>query len=119
MEGPHRECTVHRFLPETPLLGATVVTWEGGSCRRIGLMFSVGLTPVADTHVAAVVDGVGRVVGSESFAADESGYGRMVAWFRARGALVRVGVEGCGSYGAGLARYLTRRRDRGGGGQPP
>ena len=39
--------------------------------------------------------------------ADESGYGRMVAWFRARGALVRVGVEGCGSYGAGLARYLT------------
>ena len=50
---------------------------------------------------------VGRVLGSESFAADESGYGRMVAWFRGWGALVRVGVEGCGSYGAGLARYLT------------
>ena len=57
--------------------------------------------------MAAVVDTVGRVVGSESFAADESGYRRMVAWFRARGCLVRVGVEGCGSYGAGLARYLT------------
>ena len=40
-------------------------------------------------------------------AADESGYGRMVAWFRGWGALVRIGVEGCGSYGAGLARYLT------------
>ena len=66
-----------------------------------------GVDTGRDTHVAAVVDGVGRVVGSESFAADESGYGRMVAWFRARGVLVRVGVEGCGSYGAGLARYLT------------
>lgn len=40
-------------------------------------------------------------------AADESWYGRMVAWFGARGYLIRVGVEGCGSYGTGLARYPT------------
>ena len=66
-----------------------------------------GVDTGRDIHVAAVVDGAGRVLGSESFRADESGYGRMVAWFRARGHLVRVGVEGCGSYGAGLARYLT------------
>ena len=66
-----------------------------------------GVDTGRDTHVGAVVDTVGRVVGSESFSADESGYRRMVAWFRARGHLVRVGVEGCGSYGAGLARYLT------------
>ena len=31
----------------------------------------------------------------------------MVAWLRSRGRLVRVGVEGTGSYGAGLARYLA------------
>ena len=30
----------------------------------------------------------------------------MVDWFGELGCLVRVGVEGCGSYGAGLARYL-------------
>ena len=66
-----------------------------------------GVDTHRDIHVAAVVDSVGRVVGSESFGADESGYGRMVAWFVAQGCLVRVGVEGCGSYGAGLARYLT------------
>ena len=53
------------------------------------------------------MDGVGRVLGSESFGAHESGYGRMVAWFEAQGRVVRVGVEGTGSYGAGLARYLT------------
>ena len=70
-------------------------------------MFFGGVDTGRDIHVAAVVDGTGRVVGSESFTVDESGYRRMVAWFRARGALVRVGVEGCGSYGAGLARHLT------------
>ena len=75
------------------------------SGSRVGIYG--GVDTGRDTHVAAVVDGVGRVVGSESFSADESGYRRMAAWFRARGALVRVGVEGCGSYGAGLARYLT------------
>ena len=62
-----------------------------------------GVDTHRDIHVAAMVDGIGRVVGSESFAADESGYRRMVAWFGGRGNLVRVGVEGCGSYGAGLA----------------
>ena len=66
-----------------------------------------GVDTHRDIHVAVVVDAVGRVVGSESFVADESGYRRMVAWFRARGRLVRVGVEGTGSYGAGLARYLA------------
>ncbi len=58
------------------------------SCRRAGLMFSVGLR---DTHVAAVVDGAGRLLGSESFAAQETGYRRMVAWFELRGRLVRAG----------------------------
>ena len=66
-----------------------------------------GVDTHQDVHVAAVVDGVGRVLGSESFAVEESGYRRMVTWFESRGQLVRVGVEGTGSYGAGLARYLT------------
>lgn len=66
-----------------------------------------GVDTHRDFHVGAVVDGVGRVVGSESFTADESGYRRMVAWFESAGCLVRVGVEGTGSYGAGLARHLT------------
>ena len=47
------------------------------------------------------------LLGSESFGAEVSGYGRMVAWFEAQGRVVRVGVEGTGSYGAGRARHLT------------
>ena len=98
MEGPHRECTVRRFLPESPFVANNGVTEEVVRVGGSGGVDTVG------TRIAAVVD-PGRVVGSESFSADESGY--LVAWFRARGVLVRVGVEGCGSYGAGLARYLT------------
>lgn len=66
-----------------------------------------GVDTHRDAHVGAVVDTAGRVLGSESFTADRAGYRRLVAWMRSRGRLVRVGVEGCGSYGAGLARYLT------------
>ena len=65
-----------------------------------------GVDTHRDTHVGAVVDGAGRLLGSESFAADSTGYRRLVAWMGLQGQLVRVGVEGTGSYGAGLARHL-------------
>ena len=66
-----------------------------------------GVDTHRDTHVGAVVDGAtGRLLGSESFPADEGGYRRLVAWMESAGRLVRVGVEGTGSYGAGLARFL-------------
>ena len=77
-----------------------------------------GVDTGRDIHVAAVVDGVGRVVGSESFGADESGYGRMVAWFRARGALVRVGVGRMRQLRRWPGPVSDRRPHRGGGGQP-
>ena len=72
-----------------------------------GVVVFGGVDTHRDAHVAALVDGAGRLLGSESFTAEASGYRRMVAWFGSQGRLVRVGVEGTGSYGAGLARYLT------------
>ena len=87
------------------------------SGSRVGIYG--GVDTHRDTHVAAVVDTVGRVVGSESFSADESGYGRMVAWFRARGALVRVGVGRMRQLRCWPGPVSDRRRYRGGGGQPP
>jgi transposase len=66
-----------------------------------------GVDTHADVHVAAVVDRVGRVLGTESFPAGADGYAGLLAWMRRHGQLARVGVEGTGSYGAGLARYLA------------
>jgi transposase len=66
-----------------------------------------GVDTHADVHVAAVVDQVGRVLGTESFPVTGAGYRAALAWMRSCGELAKVGVEGTGSYGAGLARYLA------------
>jgi len=65
-----------------------------------------GVDTHKDTHVAVVVDEVGRVLGTKVFPADARGYARLHTWMASYGALVKVGVEGTGSYGAGLARHL-------------
>ena len=66
-----------------------------------------GVDTHADAHVAAVIDEVGRVLGTESFPAEEKGYAALLRWLQRHGELARVGVEGTGSYGAGLARHLS------------
>jgi transposase len=66
-----------------------------------------GVDTHADVHVAAVVDQVGRVLGTQAFPATTAGYRAALAWMSAHGELAGVGVEGTGSYGAGLARYLA------------
>ncbi|GII94437.1 IS110 family transposase [Sinosporangium siamense] len=65
-----------------------------------------GVDTHQDTHTAAVIDRVGRALGTESFPADPAGYAALLAWMRSFGRLLRVGVEGTGAYGAGLARLL-------------
>src|SRR6266566_3702336 len=66
-----------------------------------------GVDTHALAHTGAVVDQIGRVLGSEEFPASAHGHGEALAWMRSFGELVTVGVEGTGSYGAGLARYLA------------
>jgi transposase len=58
-------------------------------------------------HVAALVDELGRLLGTRSFAANARGYRELLSWVREHGQVTRAGVEGTGSFGAGLARYLT------------
>jgi transposase len=67
-----------------------------------------GVDTHADVHVAAVIDPQGGLLGVESFATDLAGYKQLSGWMCAFGKIGLVGVEGTGSYGAGLARYLHR-----------
>lgn len=62
-----------------------------------------------DTHTAAAVDSAGRMLGSAQFPATGAGYAALLVWLRSFGALVLVGIEGTGVYGAGLARYLREQ----------
>ena len=63
-----------------------------------------GVDTHADVHVAAALNGIGGLLGTESFATNPAGYARLLAWLRAFGPVSVVGVEGTGSQGAGLAR---------------
>ena len=63
-----------------------------------------GVDTHKDIHVAAVLDQLGRLLGTESFPTTRNGYRRLLAWLQSHGDLDVVGVEGCGSWGAGLAR---------------
>ena len=65
-----------------------------------------GVDTHADVHVAAAIDSNGGVLGIESFPTDEVGYRSLTDWLVGFGPVVKVGVEGTGSYGVGLARYL-------------
>ena len=67
-----------------------------------------GVDTHADVHVAAAINHVGGVLGVESFPTTSNGYRRLVSWLRSHGELALVGVEGTGSYGVGLSRYLQR-----------
>ena len=62
--------------------------------------------------VAAVIDDLGHVQGVAAFPTTRHGYRRLLAWMQSHGELFAVGVEGCGSWGAGVARYLTARSVR-------
>lgn len=59
------------------------------------------------THHVTVVDRLGRPVADRGFATTSRGYAQIVAFLRTHGDLGQVGVEGTGSYGAGIARVLT------------
>jgi len=67
-----------------------------------------GVDTHGDVHVAAALDPIGGLLGTESFPATPSGYRALVSWLERFGTVGRVGVEGTGAYGAGLARYLAR-----------
>jgi transposase len=65
-----------------------------------------GVDTHQDTHTAAMIDLVGRVLGTQQFPATAVGYAALLNWMHSHGRLSRVGVEGTGAYGAGLARLL-------------
>jgi transposase len=66
-----------------------------------------GIDTHKDLHVAAVLATDGVVLGTEAFSTTRAGYRTLLRWMRGFGDLRRVGIEGTGSYGAGISRHLT------------
>lgn len=70
---------------------------------------TVGVDTHRDVHVGAVVDDVGQVLGTVMVPTDHAGFRELERFAEGFGAIARVGVEGTGAYGAGLARWLRGR----------
>ncbi len=70
------------------------------------LRITGGVDTHLDVHIAAALDHRGGLVGVESFDTTAAGYRRLLAWLTSFGVVEAVGVEGTGSYGAGLTRHL-------------
>jgi transposase len=66
----------------------------------------LGMDTHKDTHVGVALDGLGRLQGTLSVAANPGGYEKLLEWASGFGHLEHAGVEGTGSFGAGLARFL-------------
>jgi transposase len=67
---------------------------------------TVGVDTHADIHVAVAKDGFGRRLDATSVATTPAGYAQLLGWARRLGQPDAWGVEGTGSFGAGLARFL-------------
>lgn len=67
-----------------------------------------GVDTHLEFHVVAAVNGLGALLGTEVFPTTVQGYARLLDWLTGWGRLALVGVEGTGSYGAGLSRHLLR-----------
>ena len=68
----------------------------------------VGVDTHKHIHVAVALDANGVRLAERAVSADSGGYAQIEAWARALGRVRCFGIEGTGSYGAGLAGFLRR-----------
>lgn len=67
---------------------------------------TVGVDTHKDTHVGVAKDHLGRHLGETTIPTTPRGYRDLLAWAESHGEVEAWGIEGTGSYGAGLARFL-------------
>ena len=70
------------------------------------IIVTAGVDTHKDTHTVAALDSSGCLLGVSEFPATTIGYRLMRRWLEKFGEPGCIGVEGTGSYGAGLTRYL-------------
>jgi transposase len=70
----------------------------------------LGVDTHLDLHVAVALDQLGRRLGELSVPTIAKGYENLLCWAESFGPVRCAGVEGTGSYGAGLTRHLRSAR---------
>lgn len=78
------------------------MTRKSGSRQVVG-----GVDTHKQTHHAAILDAAtGKLLADREFAATAAGYRQMAMWMQGYGEILKVGIEGTGSYGVGLCRQF-------------
>jgi transposase len=75
-----------------------------------GQQVILGIDTHAEVHVAAALEERGRLLGTCTIPTTSTGFRELLHWASQYGEVVKVGMEGTGSYGAGLARWLRARQ---------
>ena len=66
----------------------------------------IGIDTHKDIHAAVAMSGIGARLGATTIPATLAGYRTLQAWAERFGTIRAFGVEGTGSFGAGLSRFL-------------
>ena len=69
---------------------------------------TVGVDTHAEVHVAVAKDSLGRRLDATSVPTTPAGYAELLGWAQRLGPINAWGIEGTGSFGAGLTRFLHR-----------
>lgn len=78
------------------------------SAQNTDASIIVGVDTHKDTHVAVAISNLGRRLGELEIPATAAGYEQLQRWAAELGPSEGFGIEGTGSYGAGLAHHLRR-----------
>ena len=66
----------------------------------------IGVDTHKHTHAAVAINTLGARLGAMTIPVSTTGYRDLEAWARSFGPIRAFGIEGTGSYGAGLSRFL-------------
>jgi transposase len=69
----------------------------------------VGVDTHKHVHVAAVMDSIGGILATLTVATDSGGFRQLLGWATSFGKIIAFGIEGTGSYGAGLTSFMRRQ----------
>lgn len=70
---------------------------------------TLGIDTHAEVHAVAALDERGRLLDSTTVPTSLAGFQALLEWAAGFGTIDRIGVEGTGSYGAGVARWLRAK----------
>lgn len=76
---------------------------------HINNQLTLGVDTHLNTHVAVLINHIGQVIDTQEFPVCITGYEKLYNWAKSFGNIKQAGLEGTGTYGAGLCKFLEEK----------